>query len=142
MDAISRTQREVKLVHRGFILAWFCLVFMIYKMHLPQRSVSPSVLVAFVLAAAIAIWAGFVLRKVLFKKSADALPDHMGEALRRWRGAHFVGFSNAMSVAILGAVLRFIGSGWSVAGIFFGLGLGLLLLWGPRQMASNSAQPA
>jgi hypothetical protein len=141
-DPISKTQTEVELFHVGFIVAWLCFLFMVHKMDLPQRSVSSWLLVAFVLATATVVWAGFVLRKALFKRSADALPDSVGEALRRWRGAHFIGFSNAMSIAIFGAILKFIGSNWYVAGIFFGLSLGLLLLWGPRQMATNSAQPA
>ena len=141
-DAISKTQTQIQLTHIGFLVAWFCLLFMVHKMNLPRRSVSSWLLVAFVLAAAVVIWAGFVLRKTLFKKSADVVADSDGETLRRWRGAHSIGFTNALSVAIFGAVLKFIGAGWYVAGIFFGLSLSLLLLWGPRQIAANSAQPA
>ena len=97
---------------------------------------------AFILATALVIWSGFVVLKTLFKKSADALSGNVVEALRRWKGAHSIGFSNAMSIEIFAAVLRFIGSSWYVPGIFFGLSLCLLLLWAPRQMASNPAQIA
>jgi hypothetical protein len=141
-DAVAATQTEIELAHVGFIFAWFSFIFMVHKMNLPQRSVSIWVITAFILATAIMIWCGFVVRKMLFKKSADALPGNVVEALRRWKGAHSIGFSNAISIAIFGAVLRFIGSSWYVAGIFFGLSLCLLLLWAPRQMASNTAQPA
>jgi len=82
------------------------------------------------------------MRKTLFKKSADALAGSGGEALRHWRGAHIIGFTHAMSIAIFGAVLRFIGCSWHIAGIFFGLSLCFLLLWRPRQMAATSAHPA
>ncbi len=141
-DAVTATQTEIELAHVYFIFAWFCFIFMVHKMNLPQRSVSIWVMTAFILATALVIWSGFVLRKTLFKKSADALPGNVVEALRRWKGAHSIGFSNAMSIAIFGAVLRFIGSSWYVAGIFFGLSLCLLLLWAPRQMASNPAELA
>jgi hypothetical protein len=91
-----------------------------------------------VFATAAAIWSGFVLRKTLFKKSADALPNNVAEALNRWKGAHLIGFNNALSIAVFGAVLKFMGSTWYVAGIFFGLSLVFLLSWGPRQMAAQT----
>ena len=141
-DPVSKTQTEIALFHVGFLSAWFCSIFMVHEMNLPNRSVSSRTLVAFALATAITIWAGFVVRRRLFKRSADALAVNVGEALTHWKGAHFVGFTNAMSVAILGAILKFIGSNWYVAGVFFGLSLGLLFLWGPRHMAANSAEPA
>jgi hypothetical protein len=43
-----------------------------------------------------------------------------------------------MSIAVFGAVLKFIGSSWYVAGIFFGLSMVFLLLWGPRRMAAQT----
>jgi len=137
-DPISKTQTQIKVRHVGCLLAWLCVLFMVHKMNLRQRTVSPGLLVAFVFATAAAIWSGFVMRKTLFKKSADALPNNVGEALKRWKGAHLIGFNNAMSIAVLGAVLKFIGSSWYVAGIFFGLSMVFLLLWGPRQMFAQT----
>jgi hypothetical protein len=141
-DAISKTQTEIEVAHVGFLVAWSCLLFMVHKMNFPGHGASSWPLVAFVLATAFAIWAGFVMRKTLFKKSADAFAGSEGEALRHWRGAHFIGFTHAMSIAVFGAVLKFLGSTWYVAGLFFGLSLGLLLLWRPRHMAISDAQPA
>jgi hypothetical protein len=137
-DPISKTQTQIKLRHVGYLLAWLCVLFMVHKMNLRQRTVSSGLLVAFVFATAAAIWSGFVLRKTLFKKSADALPNDVEESLKRWKGAHFIGFNNAMSITIFGVVLKFIGSSWYVAGIFFGLSMVFLLLWGPRQMAAQT----
>jgi hypothetical protein len=142
LDAIARTQTEIKLAYRGFILAWFCFLFMVHEMNLPHRSVSSWVLVAFVFAAVCAAAAGFVMRKKLFALSTESLPGDPSKVLRLWRGAHFISFSNAMSLTILGVALRFLGTSWLVPGVLFGLSLGFLLLWRPRQMAANSAQPA
>ena len=74
MAAMSRTRTEVKSVYDGFILAWFCLLFMIHEMNLPRRDVSVRVLVVLCALAASAIAAGFVLRRRLFRLSTDALP--------------------------------------------------------------------
>jgi hypothetical protein len=82
------------------------------------------------------------MRKKLFTQSTESLPGDLGKALRLWRGAHLVSFSNAMSIAILGVALKFLGTSWLVPGVFFGLSLGFLLLWRPRQMAADSVQPA
>jgi hypothetical protein len=89
-----------------------------------------------------AIIAGYVLRKKLFKQSVEALPSDVRKALRLWRGAHSIGFSFAMSMTIFGVALKFLGSSWYVAGIFFCLSLGFLLLWRPRQLAMVGAQAA
>jgi hypothetical protein len=137
-DPISKTQTQIKVRHMVYLLAWLCVLFMVHTMNLRQRTVSSGLLVAFVFATAAAIWSGFVLRKTLFKKSVDALPNNVGEALNRWKGAHLIGFNNAMSIAVFGAVLKFMGTSWYVAGIFFGLSLVFLLLWGPRQMAAQT----
>jgi hypothetical protein len=37
-----------------------------------------------------------------------------------------------MNVTIFGVALKFIGTGWLVPGIFFAVGFGFLVLWGPR----------
>ena len=115
---------------------------MVHKLNLPERSVSAGLLFAFVLATALVIWSGFFMRKMFFKKSADALPDSVGEALRYWKQAHTMGFAYAVSIALFGALLKSICGSWCVAGIFFGLSIGFLLLWAPRQLAENGAQPA
>jgi hypothetical protein len=141
LDAIS-TQTEIKLAYRGFILAWFCFIFMVHEMNLPYRSISAWVLLAFAFAALCVMASGFVMRKKLFAQSAESLPGDLGKAIRHWRGAHFIGFSFAMNLTIFGAVLKFLGSSWYVAGIFFGLSLGLLLLWKPRELTLSNRQPA
>lgn len=141
-DPISKTKTEIDLTHVCFIGAWSCCLFMLHKMNRPRRDVSAGVLVAFVFAAVCVIASGFRVRKNLFAQSAESFPGDLGKALRLWKAAHSIGFTIAMSIAILGAALKFLGSGWNVAGIFFGLGLGFLLLWRPRQLAVSHVQAA
>lgn len=102
LDAISKTQTQIKLVYVGHFLAWFAFLFMVHTMNRPQRGVSSWVLLAFVLVTIYAVFAGFVLRKRLFKQSAEAFPSNLRKALGLWRAAHFMGFSFAMSITTLG----------------------------------------
>jgi hypothetical protein len=103
-------------------------------MNPPGRNVSSLVLVGFVLVAVYAVVGGVVTRKKLFRQSTEALPHDLRKALNLWSGAHFIGFSFAMSITIFRVVLKFLGSSWFVVGIFFGLSLVFLLLWRPREL--------
>ena len=134
VDAISKTRTGIRLVYVGYIVAWFCFLFLVHTMNPPHRNVSSSVLIAFVVAAVYAVVVGFVMRTKLFRKSAEALHGDLRKALGLWRAAHILGFTCAMNVCIFGFVLKFLGSSWLVLGIFFGLSLGFLLLWRPRQL--------
>ena len=106
-------------------------------MNPPQRTVSALVLAAFAAAAGYAIVSGFLMRRKFLAPSTEALRDDTSKAVSRWKAAHFIGFSCAMSVTIFGVALRFLGTGWLVAGIFFAVGLGLLVLWRPQRSVFN-----
>lgn len=141
-DTISKTQTEIEIVHVGFLSAWFCLLFMVHSMNPPVRSVSVWVLAALVFASVYVVLVGFVTRKKIFRRSDEALPGDLPKALKFWKSAHVIGFCYAMNLALFGLVLKFLGSNWLVPGILFGVSLGFLLLWRPRQIARSGAQPA
>jgi hypothetical protein len=143
-DALSRTQTEVKLVYRGSVLAWFCILFMIYRMNLPICDVSAGFFAGLCAVAASSIFLGLVMRRRFLKLYIENLPNDVRKSSESWRSANFISFSCAMVVTICGAVLKFLGETWLVPGIFFGLGLVFLLLWRPRQfnMISDQQRPA
>jgi len=142
LDAISKTQSEIKFVYVAFVGSWFCFVFMVHTMNRPLHSVSSWVLGGLVFAAVYATIVGFVMRKKFFGHSAQALSVDLPKALKFWKVAHIIGFCCAIDLALFGSVLKFLGSSWLVPGIFFGLSLGFLLLWRPRQLAQSGVQPA
>jgi len=142
MDTISRTQKEVKLVHRVFILAWFCLLFMVHTMSVPLRHVSAWLFVALCILAAYAIFVGFAMRKRYLKRAREALSHDSPKASQFWKSANVISFCSATNPTIYGVVLKIFGSSWLVPGILFGLGLGFLLLWRPRHLSVNDVQLA
>lgn len=131
MHSRSKTQTEAWVTYSGYIFAWFCFLFMIRTMNPPQRTVSVLVLAAFAAAAVYAIASGFVLREKFLNQSEELRGDPH-KALSRWKAAHFIGFSCAMSLTIFGVALKLLGASWRVPGIYFAASLGLLVLWRPR----------
>jgi len=120
------------VTYSGYIIAWFCFLFIIQWMNPPQRNVSALIVVVFAVAAVCAIAAGFVMRKKLFAQSTEALRGDPHKALSGWKAAHIIGFTCAMNVTIFGVALKFLGTDWLVSGILFAVGLGFLALWRPR----------
>ncbi|MGB2668152.1 MAG: hypothetical protein WAK48_29440 [Candidatus Acidiferrum sp.] len=142
MDAISKTQNEIKFAYVAFVGSWFCFLFMVHTMNRPRQSVSSWVLGGLAFAAVYAVIVGFVIRKKFFRQSAQALSVDLPKALKFWKVAHIIGFCCALDLALFGFALKFLGSSWLVPGIFFGLSLGFLLLWRPRELAQSGVQPA
>ena len=142
LDAISKTQNEIKFAYVAFVGSWFCFLFMVHTMNRPRQSVSSWVLGGLAFAAVYAVIVGFVIRKKFFRQSAQALSVDLPKALKFWKVAHIIGFCCALDLALFGFALKFLGSSWLVPGIFFGLSLGFLLLWRPRELAQSGVQPA
>ena len=133
-------ETEVRLVYRGFILAWFCLLFMFHNMNLPLRVVSAPVFVTLYILVASVIFIGFVMRGRFFKLTTEAPPHDPRKTSQFWRPANFISFCCAMNPTIYGVVLKILGSGWLAPGMLFGLGF--LLLWRPRHLAVSTVHTA
>ena len=134
MNLTPRTQQEIKTVYAAFIFAWFAILFILHEMNLSRHDIAPWVWIVVVAAAISAIAAGYVIRKKFFKLSNQVLGSDPGKARGHWRAANLIGLNSALSVTFYGAVLKLLGSGWLVPGIFFGVSLGLLVLWRPREL--------
>jgi hypothetical protein len=135
-------QTEVKFFHRGFILAWFCFLLIVLRMNPALRETSAWAFVALCIWATCGIVVGFVMRRRFFRLSSEALPHDPRKASQFWREGNIISFGCAINATICGVVMRILGSGWLVPGLLFGLGLGFLLLWRPRQLAVSTIQTA
>ena len=132
---------SIRVAYLAFVVSWFCWLLMVTEMHLPHQSVSAWVFVVVCGCALYSTVVGFVLRKQFFKRSTEAARHDPPMARRHWRTAHLVSFCSAFSLSVCAAVLKYFGSDWLVTGVFFGLSLGFLLLWRPRELAESDCQP-
>jgi hypothetical protein len=53
-------------------------------------------------------------------------------SLKQWRSGQIVSFAFAESVVLYGFLLKFLGAGWNIAGMFFVVGILVLLAWTPK----------
>jgi hypothetical protein len=138
LDAKSEMQTRIWVTYSGFIVSWFCFLFVIRTMNPPRRAVSALVLATFAGAAVYAIVSGFVMRKKFLVQSTEVLRSDPSKAASHWRMAHSIGFTFAMSVTIFGVALKLLGTGWLLPGMFFAVSLGLLVLWRPARSGLQS----
>jgi len=54
--------------------------------------------------------------------------------IAKWRMANVLSFAFAQTVTLFGFVLRFLDVEWKIAGVFYGVGFLLLILWAPRRI--------
>jgi hypothetical protein len=102
--------------------------------HFPKRSISPAVLIGISLCVCWDIGIAFFFRATKLAPASEALRTNPNDpaALMRWRAQSTVSFCFAETVVLMGFVVKFLGAGWSIVGIFFAVGTVLMLLWAPR----------
>jgi hypothetical protein len=137
----QKMRPPIRLVYFGFIVSWFCLLFVVHEMNPPHRKVSLWILIALgVVAPAYAIFGGFLMRKQFFRLSTEAISQDPDKASKYWRLANLIGFCCAINLAIYGAALRVFGTGWLVPGVFFGMSFSFLVLWRPQSRTVSTSQ--
>lgn len=133
---MEKAFREIRLLHFAFLWSWL-LFLLLFKLISPvQSSLPPYFPAALGLVCLADITIGFVRRRYYFSAAMELLrAEPEGRAgLAKWRVANIVSFAFAQTVTLFGFALKFLGWSWSIAGIFYGAGLFLLLLWSPRKI--------
>lgn len=134
MTKAQSALKQVRILHSVFLITQALLILVIFQVHPEERGVAREILYIFPLVAAsnILILGGIRSRQmarafeVLRKAPEDAA------ALVLWRAGQILGFVSAESVSLFGLVLKFLGASWNIAGLFFAVGIFLLLLWRPQ----------
>jgi F0F1-type ATP synthase membrane subunit c/vacuolar-type H+-ATPase subunit K len=128
------TLRTMRTLFAAFLTTWFLFLLVIRLGKPPETPVSPLIVTALALAALTDLAIGFTMRKRLLDPALETLARDRenSTALGQWRQGNLIGFCFAESITLFGLVLKFLGAGWNVAGVFFAAGLLLLLLWQPR----------
>jgi hypothetical protein len=99
----------------------------------PERPVPPGVVYALAAVAFGDLSMGFVMRKARVEKPLEVIrrePEN-SLALGQWRVGNLISFAQAETLTPFGVALKFLGASWRVAGIFFAVGLALIIVWRP-----------
>ena len=134
MASLAKTYKELRLLHFAFVLTWFLFILCIQVVKPQARTVQPMVFYALAVVVITDVAVGVALRKKRVDAPMEVLrrePEN-ARALTQWRVGNIFLFAQAETVTLFGVALKFLGANWSVAGIFFFLGLVLMLLWTPR----------
>jgi len=135
---MTSTYSQLRLIHFAFVITWFMYLAVLIYLKFPESQV-PTVfplVLGFVAISTISV--GQTLRQRLVIAPAAALvsgPENK-TILRRWRAGNIVSFAFAESIMLFGVVLKFLGERWSIVAIFFAVGLLMLLLWSPKEIAA------
>lgn len=133
---MKKAFREIQLVHFVFVATWFMFLLIFRFISPTQSSLPPYFPGVLGLVCAADVTIGFVRRRYYFSAATELLrvePESRA-GLAKWRVANIVSFVFAETVTLVGFVVRFLGWGWNIAGIFYDVGLFLLILWSPRKI--------
>jgi hypothetical protein len=126
--------RSARILHVCFLIAAFLYVFVLIQIRPPERPLSAVVIWANAFVCIVIIGMALFFRSRMVSESAAKLytnPQDI-EALQTWRSGQIVSFAFAEAVVLFGFVLKFLGAHWNVAGVFFVVGILLLVAWRPK----------
>ena len=132
------------VIYTSFVTTLFLFIFMIEIAKPAEKPISPMIIGAFALAAISYVPIGATLRRKFLDAAEERLRQepHDAKGLQLWRTGNIFSFAIAESVMLLGVAQKFLGARWTISGIFFALGLLLMILWMPRLEMYASTNPS
>jgi hypothetical protein len=126
--------KQIRMVHAVFLITQVLLILVILQVHPSEGGVAKELLFALPLVSAsnVLILGGIRSRQLAAAREILRTAPDDDAALSRWRAGNILGFVCAESVSLFGLVLKFLGAQWNIAGLFFAVGISLLLIWTPR----------
>ena len=137
---MRQTLQQVRILHVGFVTAWLSFIFVL-KFFQPAEGVTnaPSffpLVLGFVCVSEVGLALFFRARLIATSEAILRADPENKDALAKWRTGNLLSFCFAETITLFGLMLRLLGFGWNVAGVFFAGGSILLLLWAPRKIQS------
>ncbi|HEV1994298.1 MAG TPA: hypothetical protein VGR03_08205 [Candidatus Acidoferrum sp.] len=134
MTPIESTLRSVRVLHLIFLLTVALFIINLRMLQPAERGISFLTVSVFVLLCLSDIAIAISFRARMITPSIERLRVNPQDAaaLGRWRSGVITSFTFAETVVLLGFMLKILGAGWNVAGVFFVVGILLLLAWAPK----------
>jgi hypothetical protein len=136
---VQQTLQQVRILHVAFVMTWFLFILVLKFVQPPFGTTAPEffpLALGFVCVSEIGL--ALFFRARLIAPSEAVLRSDSGNkaALAKWRTGNLLSFCFAETITLFGLMLKLLGFGWKVAGVFFAGGLILLLVWAPRKIQS------
>ncbi len=135
MNQAQKSLQNAKILHIAFLFASIAYaVVAVYVGQAARQEAQMTVVAALGMAAISFLAIAVFFRAKFVQPGAEALRSDADDAVAasQWRTGTIVSLVFADTVAMFGLVARFIGTPWKFCGLFFVLGILLLLAWTPR----------
>ena len=134
MNLMQATLREMRILHAVFMLTVLLYIFTLIVLHPQERKVSSATVSSFAAESIAAAGLALLFRSRKIKPALEILhgdPEDTS-ALARWRSGNILSFVLTETIVLFGFMVKYLGAGWNVAGVFFVVGTLLFLVWRPR----------
>lgn len=129
---MSPAIRVVRILQFAFIVSVLLFYYIARTLHPPAQSVNAVAQWAIVVCAVFVALSGFIVQRVILNAPVRPASDAQNSTPQgRWFTGHVVRFATAESVALVGLVLRALGSPSNLVIAMFAGSLLLLLIWQP-----------
>ncbi len=134
MSLIQATLRETRILHAVFMLTVPLYIYTLVVLHPQERKISSAMVSSFAVESIAAAGLALLFRSRKITPALEILHRNPEDtaALARWRAVNILSFTLTETIVLFGFVLKYVGAGWNLAGIFFVVGVFLFLAWTPR----------
>jgi F0F1-type ATP synthase membrane subunit c/vacuolar-type H+-ATPase subunit K len=135
MNQAQKSLQSARILHIAFLFASIAYALVAFYVGQAARpDVQMTVIAAIGMAATGFLGIAAFFRAKFVQAGAEALRNNADDpvASSQWRTGTIVSLAFAETVAMFGLVARFIGTPWKYSGIFFVVGILVLLAWTPR----------
>lgn len=142
MNAAEKALRNARMLHAGLFLvsiAYILVPLLVIKTQ--TKEISPAIVAAVSLIAVSDLGIAAFFRSKMVKSAEETLaqnPEDAG-ATAKWSRGVLLSLVFCMSTILFGLVLRILGASWNFCGLFFVVGILLLLAWTPKLDLPSSA---
>jgi F0F1-type ATP synthase membrane subunit c/vacuolar-type H+-ATPase subunit K len=135
---VRQTLQQVRILHVAFVMTWFLLILVLKFIQPPLGTTNTPeffpLALGFVCVSEVGLALFFRARLVAASEAVLRSDSENKDALSKWRTGNLLSFCFAETITLFGLMLKLLGFGWKIAGVFFASGLILLLLWTPRRV--------